>query len=142
MKKYWFAIIVSLCFSVGSLSAQVNQAPFFDSKGIVRIHTTEMDALADTIATIYHRADDIVWSRIVYRVIDMREKQNYQLYFPMRPNDEYRSLFRVMLDAITKGVNVYRRNPREIKPSFADVRFLPVMNCRKFLRMIILMTIT
>lgn len=121
MKKYWIAcLVITMAIIPGLLTAQSNQVPFFDSKGIVRIQTTEMDALADTIAIVNHRADDIVWSRIVYRVIDMREKQNYQLYFPVRPNDEYKSLFRLMLEAIADGVPVYKRNPREIKPSFAD----------------------
>jgi gliding motility associated protien GldN len=46
----------------------------------------------------------------------MRDKQNYQLYFPARPNLEYKSLFRLMLDAICAGAPVYRRNAREIKP--------------------------
>ncbi|NDP22793.1 MAG: gliding motility protein GldN [Paludibacter sp.] len=121
MKKYWIvSLVLFMTIVPGNLKAQVKQIPFFDNKGAVKIQTNELDALADTIAVVNHRADDVVWSRIVYRVIDMREKQNYQLYFPMRPNDEYRSLFRVMLDAIANGASVYRRNPREIKPSFND----------------------
>ena len=80
-----------------------------------------MDAMADTIAVVNHRWDDIAWSRTVYRVIDMRDKQNFQLYFPTRPNDQYRSLFRVMLDAVANGINVYKRDPRDIKPSWKDV---------------------
>lgn len=130
MKKYSLivATIVSVLFSVTDLSAQSmnnsnnSQQPlsFFNEIGAVRLQTTEMDALADTIAVINHRADDIVWSRVVYRVIDMRYKQNYQLYFPTRPTDEYRSLFRVMLDAIAGGINVYRRNPRDIRPMYNE----------------------
>jgi gliding motility associated protien GldN len=108
-------MLVSLCATV-IVNAQSKELPFFDEKGTVRLQTLEMDAMSDTIATVYHRADDIVWSRVVYKIIDMRDKQNYQLYFPARPNDEYRSFFRLMLDAITEGVPVYRRNPREIKP--------------------------
>jgi gliding motility associated protien GldN len=121
MKKYWIVfLVVTMTIIPGLLLAQQKQMPFFDKKGNVRIQTTEMDALADTIAVVNHRTDDVVWKRIVYRVIDMRDKQNYQLYFPMRANDEYRSLFRLMLDAICKGVPVYRRNARDIVPSFKD----------------------
>ena len=121
MKKY--CIISLLLLTVGFpsfISAQEKQLSFFDKKGTVNIQTTEMDPLADTIASLNHRADDVVWSRIVYRIIDMRDKQNYQLYFPMRPNDVYKSLFRALLESITKGVPVYRRNAREIVPSFND----------------------
>lgn len=122
MKKYLIvSLIISLFFVSNLVTAQVNQVPFFDSKGAVRIQTTEMNALADTIAVVNHRADDIVWSRIVYRVIDMREKQNYQLYFPMRANDEYKSLFKLMLDAVCDGVNVYIKDPRDLRPSFTNV---------------------
>jgi|ERR1035437_2149629 gliding motility associated protien GldN len=122
MKKYLIvSLIISLFFVSNLVTAQVNQVPFFDSKGAVRIQTTEMNALADTIAVVNHRADDIVWSRIVYRVIDMREKQNYQLYFPLRSNDEYKSLFKLMLDAICNGVNVYSKDARDLRPSFNNV---------------------
>ena len=124
MRKSFVPMLLLMLLTVSfSGKAQLNPVSFFDNKGVVRIQTTELDALADTIAVIYHRADDIVWSRAVYKVIDMRDKQNYQLYFPTRPNDKYRSLFRVILEAIcddTKGVNVYRKNVREIEPSFVD----------------------
>lgn len=121
MKKYCIVslLIISTLFP-GLLSAQEKQVPFFDRKGDVKIQTTQVDALADTIANLNHRWDDVVWSRKVYRIIDLRDKQNYQLYFPMRANDQYKSLFRTMLDAICKGVPVYRRNAREIVPSFND----------------------
>ena len=121
MKKYLIVPLIILFTAIPSvMKAQLSQVPFFDSKGNVRLQTTELDALADTIAKVYHREDDVRWSRVVYRVIDMREKQNYQLYFPMRASDEYRSLFRVMLDAITDEIPVYRRNARDLKPQFND----------------------
>lgn len=121
MKKCSVLFLLILSFVCSNTVKAQTSLPFFDDKGTVRIQTTEMDALADTIAVVYHRADDIVWSRVVYRVIDMRDKQNFQLYFPTRPNEQYRSLFRVMLDAVADGVNVYKRNPRDIKPEFKEL---------------------
>ncbi|MBP9017464.1 MAG: gliding motility protein GldN [Paludibacteraceae bacterium] len=122
MKKIGvIALLMGLFILPLTLSAQMNEIPFFDSKGNVNIATTELDTLADTIAVTQHRRDDIVWSRVVYRVIDMRDKQNYQLYFPTRPNKEYRNLFTVMIDAICDGVNVYKKNPRDIKPEFDEL---------------------
>lgn len=120
MKKGIVSLILIWLGAIGIVNSQTKELPFFDDKGTVRIQTLEMDAMADTIATVYHRADDIVWSRVVYKIIDMRDKQNYQLYFPTRPNDEYQSLFRLMLNAVTQGVPVYRRNPREIKPMWDE----------------------
>lgn len=120
MKK--ISVIVFLLIGVLSVNAQHQILPFFDDKGAVRIETTELDAAADTLVTVFHRADDIVWSRIVYRVIDMRYKQNYQLYFPVRYDDrEYRSLFKVMVDAIVDGLPVYRKAQDHIKPTFTEV---------------------
>lgn len=134
MKK--ILTIVAL-FSISlSLSAQHRINSFFDQLGTVRIETQELDENADTIATIFHRTDDVVWSRIVYRIIDMRFKQNYQLYFPTNPDDpKYWSLFRLILDAVSNGritnegkteyLPVYNKNYRGVKPIFSDSTLIP-----------------
>ena len=121
MKKYSILLVVISLFVVSNKTNAQKTLQFFDEIGIEKLQTAEMDAMADTIAVVNHRWDDIAWSRTVYRVIDMRDKQNFQLYFPTRPNDQYRSLFRVMLDAVANGINVYKRDPRDIKPSWKDV---------------------
>jgi len=123
MKKYWIALLViSMTIIPNLLFAQEKQISFFNKKGNINFQTSELDALADTISIVNHRWDDVVWSRTVYKIIDMRDKQNYQLYFPMRANDQYKSLFRLMLEAICKdkGVPVYRRSARDIVPSYED----------------------
>lgn len=117
-------IIIILLFNVAAglmwqVKAQQLSESFFDSKGAIAIQTTQMDALADTIAVINHRADDIVWSRVVYRVIDMRERQNYQLYFPTELNSNYKSLFNVMINAIIEGIPAYR-DKGNIRPDFNE----------------------
>lgn len=120
MKKYWIITCVIFIFiSSHSSSAQTKLNSFFEKNGTVSLQTTALDSLADTLAVVNHRVDDVVWSRIVYRIIDMRDKQNYQLYFPMIPTDEYRSLFRVILDAVVKGsLNGYDKVEREISPLY------------------------
>lgn len=125
MKKYSIVFFISSMLLVSNvLKAQEERVPFFNDKGTVRIQTLELDAMADTIAVVNHRADDVVWSRVVYRIIDLRDKQNFQIYFPTRPNDEYKSLFRLMLDAIAskgkKPLTAYMRSEREIKPLFEE----------------------
>ncbi len=106
-----------MCFSM--LKAQNPQQPvsFFDEKGGIRPESIELKK--DSVVSIFHRADDIVWSRVVYRIVDMRYKQNYQLYFPLKVSDpEYRSLFKLLLDAIVEGLPVYRKTNDDIKPFF------------------------
>lgn len=112
MKNKFSIIVLLFVFcALGSVKGQKSDFSFFDQSGKIRLQTTELDALADTIAVISHRADDIVWARVVYRVIDMREKQNYRLYFPVRyDNPSYKNLFKVMLDAICNdGLTAYER---------------------------------
>ena len=115
-------LIVLLFISCAAFTAKAQdrtQMPFFDERGLVRLQTQELDALADTIATVWHRTNDIVWQRTVYRIIDMRDKQNHRLYFPVRPdNREYRNLFKVILDAIcNNGLTVYERGV-EFQPRY------------------------
>lgn len=119
MKKISLILVMMLGFIYVQAQHVIN--PFFDEKGGIRPETQELDASADTLATIPHRADDVIWSRIVYRVIDMRYKQNYQLYFPTSPDDvEYRSLLKVMMDAIIDGLPIYKKQLRDIKPDFGS----------------------
>ncbi len=118
---------LTVCLLAGVLlaNAQHQIYPFFDDKGAVRIETMELNDAADTLVSVFHRADDIVWSRIVYRVIDMRYKQNYQLYFPVRYDDpQYRSLFKVIVDGIVDGMPIYRKAQDNIKPEFSEDNFI------------------
>ncbi len=119
MKK--LSVIAFMLVGFITANAQHQIYPFFNDKGAVRIETTELDDAADTLISVSHRADDIVWSRVVYRIIDLRYKQNYQLYFPIRHDDaEYRSLFKVIVDGIIDGLPVYRKAQDHIKPILAE----------------------
>ena len=96
MKRVIF-IALLLCLVV-NIYAQHQINYLFDDKGLMRLETQELSE--DTIININHRSDDVVWSRIVYRIIDMRYKQNHQLYFPIVEDIEYNSLLKVILEAI------------------------------------------
>ena len=117
MKKLF--IIVLLFAGVFTANAQHQINSFFNQNGTIRLETQELDEASDTLASVFHRTEDVVWSRLIYRVIDMRYKQNYQLYFPVSSADpQYRNLFKVMLDAIVDGMNVYEKSqePGDIQP--------------------------
>ena len=119
MKKV--SVFVLVLFGSLMTFAQHRINSFFDDMGIVSLETQELKESSDTLVTVFHRTDDIVWSRVVYRIIDMRFKQNYQLYTPVSAEDPvYSSLFRTMLRAIENGMPVYEKSATvgDIKPYF------------------------
>jgi gliding motility associated protien GldN len=51
----------------------------------------------------YLREGDVTWEKRVWREIDMREKINHQLYYPIEPNTSRISYLQVLLKYILKG---------------------------------------
>ena len=124
MKK--LGIIVTMLLGVLSVQAQQEVLSFFDTNGTIRLETQELNASADTLVTVFHRKDDVVWARLTYRIIDLRYKQNYQLYFPIEPDDpKYMSLFRLIVDAVSKGMPIYDKDQRNFVPTFNETTLIP-----------------
>ena len=113
------SIIACLMLGVITAQAQHKVISFFDEMGSARIQTEEFSQAHDTIVMVDHRIDDVIWARYIYRIIDMRYKQNYQLYFPTKSDDaDYRNLFKVITDAVVDGMPIYEKNMETIKPDF------------------------
>ena len=113
------SLIVCFTLSVVAVRAQRPVISFFDELGSAKIQTEEYSQAHDTIVQVEHRLDDIIWSRYVYRIIDMRYKQNYQIYFPTKSDDaDYRNLFKVITDAVVDGLSIYAKEEGTIKPNF------------------------
>ena len=109
------------CFVLGITTAQAQHIPtqFLDEYGSARITTEELSSAHDTVVMINHRIDDLIWARYVYRIIDMRFKQNFQLYFPVLSDDpDYRNLFKVITDAVIDGMPIFEKQTGTIKPDF------------------------
>ncbi len=84
-------LIASVCVFAQNpfsrLDYNSNQPVLFDSLGNIS-DTSRVERIESNIppVTINPRVDDVVWSKVVLRVLDLTEKQNYPLYFPL-PKD-------------------------------------------------------
>lgn len=65
-------------------------------------YTKENSRNRNPIAYSTEREADIMWSKRVWRVIDLREKMNHPLYYPDSPVLDRKSLFDVIIDAALK----------------------------------------
>lgn len=59
----------------------------------------------------YVRESDVMWSKRVWRVIDLREKMNLPLYYPESPNNNLMALFDVLKCAVLDGKLQAYANP-------------------------------
>jgi len=46
------------------------------------------------------KQNDVMWSMYIWREIDLREKRNQSLYFPIEPQGSFKSLAQLIIDAI------------------------------------------
>ncbi|NCD40703.1 MAG: gliding motility protein GldN [Bacteroidia bacterium] len=99
MKKI-VAIVTFLSFLIAGASsaqAQVVSTPrdgFYDKVNIVD---------KKPIPYVFVREADVIWSKRIWRVIDMRERVNQPFYYPEVPQNQWRSLITVIMDGLKEG---------------------------------------
>lgn len=72
-----------------------------EDDGIVPLH--ERHYLNDRVVEYpFLRQDDILWSTRHWERIDVREKINHALYYPVMPLPDRKSMFDVLVDGVTK----------------------------------------
>lgn len=98
MKQYILAILV--CFSLG-LSAQ--QGVFQPGDYRDGIYDKENAVNRRFIPYTYLREADVTWEKRVWREIDMREKVNQPMYYPVEIINGRMSLFQVLAKYILNG---------------------------------------
>jgi len=76
MKKFSIAFICLFTFGTAFVSAQDH---------LVEIYEREHIPNKNPVPYEYIREADVMWSKVVYRMVDLRQKQNLPLYYPTKP---------------------------------------------------------
>jgi gliding motility associated protien GldN len=97
-KTVLVAIIIINLMIVARVKAQSN---ILDGV-YVKEHTIERRVIPYT----YLREADVMWSKRVWRTIDLREKLNHDMYFPIDVISGRRSLMQVIWDGVTKDGSI------------------------------------
>lgn len=96
----FFLVVFVAALASASIYAQEVVAPA--PKYPDGVYTKENTRTRRAIPYAHLREADVMWSKRVWRVIDLREKINHPLYYPSAPILDRKSLFDVIKDAATK----------------------------------------
>jgi len=100
MKKILFLVLVSL-FVAGLKQTSYSQVLEGPPRDGVYDRTAVMQV--QPIAYPYLREADVIWTRRIWRVLDMREKMNQTFYFPEKPQNNWKSFMQIVLDGLKEG---------------------------------------
>lgn len=65
------------------------------------------------------READVMWAKRIWQVIDLREKMNHALYFPLEEIEDRKSLFQVITDELKEGsITAYGLGPTDDDDEF------------------------
>ncbi|MBP5306979.1 MAG: gliding motility protein GldN [Paludibacteraceae bacterium] len=117
--RLFLVALSSFVFGITAANAQSNTMDdFFNENGEIASDlptSYEMEDLKP-IEFVNPRADDIYWQKVVYRVIDLRERMNYPLYYPEEANDGRESFFAIIFKLVNdRKVPAFRYNERTEK---------------------------
>ncbi len=81
------------------------------------VYTREHIPNKNPVPYAYVREADVMWAKDIYRIIDLRQKQNLALYYPLKPIGDRMSLVQLLLHGIdNEGIRAF--SPEDLKNEF------------------------
>ena len=102
--------ILSIFFVSNSILAQLPGSGIsLESNVLDGVYIQEHIPTKRVVSYIHLREADVMWSKRIWRVLDLKEKKNHKLYYPLEPQNDRISLFDVMrYGALDEGsITVY-----------------------------------
>lgn len=90
-------LLLQLCID-GIAPAALHAQPFPET-----FYVKENTRNRRPVKYVYERETDIMWSKRVWRTLDLREKFNHPLYFPESPINDRKSLFDIIKQGLMDG---------------------------------------
>jgi gliding motility associated protien GldN len=100
MKKFLFLIFPVL---LGTLFPVNNFAQVLDTQPRDGVYDKITLTKVEPIPYPYLREADIIWTKRIWRVVDLREKMNQPFYFPELPQNGWRSFAQILWDGLKEG---------------------------------------
>jgi len=100
MRKLGFLVFISLLFAGIKLDVQ---AQVLEPAPRDAIYDRTSISQMQPIPYVPLREADVIWSRRIWRVIDMREKINQPFYYPEIPQNNWKSFVQVIMDGLKEG---------------------------------------
>jgi len=100
-------ILYGLSLAFGMTSVAGVQAQTVLDGAFIKEHTKTQRV----VPYPYIREADVMWERRVWRMIDLREKINLPLYYPVKPINDRKSLFDVIKQGVLEDGSITAYNP-------------------------------
>ncbi len=109
MKRVVVALLALLLFFAPGVKAQI-----IDETPLDGLYRDEGVVNTDPIPLPSIRKADVMWSKRVWREVDFRQKMNQLFYFPIEPQQNWKSFITVVLDAMKEGeITAYDISPTD-----------------------------
>lgn len=131
MKRLALLLTGFIFFSGTSLLSQTTEDNITDPStwsGLDLVYQKQHIQEKEPLPYEHVREADVMWSKVVWRMIDYREKMNQPLYFPTIPLGERMSLIAVLMEAIESGeLQAYRAGTSNTNEFREPISFEQVM---------------